>query len=85
VDLIKGLLDPDPAKRLGDADLPGLKSHDFFKGIDWDKLARRESQSPFKPGVPKHQPDEVPQFESVHAAMAQFSTFCEIKGSCRLF
>jgi serine/threonine protein kinase len=73
VELVKGFLELDPAKRLGDADLPALKRHAFFAGINWDKLAKRELQSPFKPGVPKHPPDEVPQFESVHAAMAQFT------------
>jgi len=73
VDIVKGLLEPDPVKRLGDSDLPALKAHAFFRAIDWAKLARRELSSPFKPGVPKHAPDEVPQFESVHAAMAQFT------------
>jgi serine/threonine protein kinase len=73
LDFIKGLLRLDPNERYGDADLPGFKAHPFFKGIDWEKLSRRELTSPYKPGIAKHPKDEVPQFESVHAAMAQFT------------
>lgn len=72
-DLVKGLLKMEPVERYGDGDLPGFKAHAFFRGIDWEKLSRRELQSPYKPGVPKHPKDEAPQFESVHAAMAQFT------------
>lgn len=72
-DLIKGLLRLDPNERYGDGNLAAFKAHPFFKGIDWEKLARRELQSPHKPGISKHPKDEMPQFESVHAAMAQFT------------
>ena len=72
-DMVRGLLRLDPAERYGDADLASFKSHPFFNGIDWNKLSRRELTSPYKPGIAKHPKDEVPQFESVHAAMAQFT------------
>jgi serine/threonine protein kinase len=72
-DVVRGLLNIDPEKRYGDSDLVSFKNHAFFKGIDWDKLSRRELVSPYQPNVPNHPPDEVPQFESVHAAMAQFT------------
>ena len=72
-DLIRGLLKLDPAERYGDADMKAFKGHPFFNGIDWEKLSRRELQSPYKPGIAKHPKDEAPQFESVHAAMAQFT------------
>lgn len=51
VSMCKGLLIKDPAKRLGsgpngEAD---LKKHPFYNGIDWDKLAARKLEPPFKP------------------------------------
>jgi len=49
-DLIEGFLVRDPAKRLG-SDFDAVKSHQFFKGIDWDKLYRKEVDPPFKPAV----------------------------------
>lgn len=49
-DLIEGFLIRDPAKRLG-SDFDVVKNHPFFKGIDWDKLYRKEVDPPFKPTV----------------------------------
>lgn len=45
-DLVKGLLQSVPEKRLGYACLDGLKSHEFFKGISWDSLYGPESKAP---------------------------------------
>jgi len=72
-DLVRGLLKLDPNERYGDANLAAFKAHPFFNGIDWERLSRRELTSPYKPGLAKHPKDEAPQFESVHAAMAQFT------------
>lgn len=33
-----------------------IKAHRFFKGIDWDKLAKKEINAPFKPSI-QHQMD----------------------------
>ncbi|PRW45661.1 serine threonine- kinase 2 19-like isoform A [Chlorella sorokiniana] len=51
--LVKGLLQKEPAKRLGygpsgSADVMG---HPFFKGMDWRKLEARQIISPFRPNV----------------------------------
>ena len=37
-DLIKKLLVRDPAQRLGADDITLLKYHDFFEGVDFDKI-----------------------------------------------
>jgi serine/threonine protein kinase len=50
--LLSRLLERDPNKRLGNApgeDLEAIQSHPFFSGIDWDALAFREVEPPWKP------------------------------------
>lgn len=51
--LLKGLLQKDPAKRLGSG--PGgadeVKTHKWFQPINWKKLEARELQPKFKPDV----------------------------------
>ncbi|KAL4855894.1 3-phosphoinositide-dependent protein kinase 1 [Chlorella vulgaris] len=37
-DLLRGLLQVEPANRIGAADLAELKAHPFFEKIDWQKL-----------------------------------------------
>ena len=53
VSLLKGLLQREPAKRLGYGPSGGdeVKRHKFFKGINWRQLERCELSSPFKPTV----------------------------------
>lgn len=46
VSLLKGLLNRDVKKRLS---LKQAKAHDFFEGLDWGKLLRREYMPPLKP------------------------------------
>ncbi|CAG8725618.1 3552_t:CDS:1, partial [Ambispora leptoticha] len=52
-DLIKRLLTADLSKRYGN--LKGgsedIKRHSWFKGVDWDRLLRREIQPPYIPKV----------------------------------
>ncbi|CAG8629821.1 22175_t:CDS:2 [Dentiscutata erythropus] len=52
-DLLKRLLTSDLTKRYGN--LKGgskdIKSHVWFKGVDWDRLLRREIQAPYVPCV----------------------------------
>ena len=40
------LLCRDPYKRIGVLDKNELKSHEWFKDIDWDKLAKKEIAPP---------------------------------------
>jgi len=47
--LLEELLIRDPEKRLKDPKV--IKSHPFFKGIDWDKLIAKEITPPFIPPV----------------------------------
>ena len=37
-ELVRGLLDPIPSKRIGYDSIQELKSHSFFKGINWEGL-----------------------------------------------
>ena len=47
-DLICKLLVKDPKKRLGHSedDAKAIKRHEFFKGIDWEKMLKKEIKSP---------------------------------------
>lgn len=51
VDLIMGLLESDVSKRLGcgDKNMTKLKSHSWFKQIDFEKLENKEIIAPFVP------------------------------------
>lgn len=50
-DLISGLCTVDVSKRLGNiaGGASRVKSHEWFKDIDWDKMYRREVQGPIVP------------------------------------
>uniref|UniRef100_A0A672NSF6 non-specific serine/threonine protein kinase n=1 Tax=Sinocyclocheilus grahami TaxID=75366 RepID=A0A672NSF6_SINGR len=50
-DLLRRLLVKDPHKRLGSGPRGAeeIKSHAFFKGLNWSDLAEKKVQSPFRP------------------------------------
>ena len=54
--LISGLLDPNPSTRLGSKGVRELKSHPFFRGVNWEKIG--DSFSPIHP-----EPRETQQSE----------------------
>ncbi len=43
IDLISKLLDPDPKKRLGSKGSQEIKSHNFFKEFEWEKVRKMEA------------------------------------------
>ena len=45
-DLLTQLLCRDPNKRIGVVDKNELKNHEWFKDIDWDKLAKKQIEPP---------------------------------------
>lgn len=51
-DLINSLLELDPKKRLGAKGAEEIKEHQFFSGVDWENLRRREA-----PLIPKKMED----------------------------
>jgi serine/threonine protein kinase len=52
-DLIRGLLQRDPAQRLGSRSggVGDIKSHPFFRGTDWDLVEKCAIEPPFRPKV----------------------------------
>ena len=53
VNFIKELLNLDPKKRLGSGDdgINKIKSHPYFKGVDWDKYFNKKITPPFVPDL----------------------------------
>ena len=51
VTIINSLLKNNPLERLGRGGAEEIKSHPFFKRINWPKLARKEVKPPFAPHV----------------------------------
>uniref|UniRef100_A0A8C8IQ63 protein kinase C n=1 Tax=Oncorhynchus tshawytscha TaxID=74940 RepID=A0A8C8IQ63_ONCTS len=52
--VLKGFLNKDPKERLGCQDQTGfadIKSHTFFRSIDWDQLEKKQMAPPFKPQI----------------------------------
>jgi len=60
--LLAGFLEKNPAQRLSDPEK--IKAHPFFKGIDWERLRRKEVEPPFKPQVKSADDDSqiAPEF-----------------------
>eukprot|EP00164_Ancoracysta_twista_P006511 GFYU01009074.1.p1 GENE.GFYU01009074.1~~GFYU01009074.1.p1 ORF type:complete len:420 (-),score=110.91 GFYU01009074.1:114-1373(-) len=58
-DLLRGLLERDPNKRLGGgaADAGPIKAHPFFAKLDWEMVYRKHYDPPFKPSLHKR-PDQ---------------------------
>ncbi len=47
VDLITKLLIKDPTQRLAQVDK--IKAHPFFDGVDWECMAKKQVQTPYRP------------------------------------
>jgi p90 ribosomal S6 kinase len=68
-DIISRLLEMNVPKRLGSgaSGVKHIKSHPWFQGIDWEKLARKEVDPVFKPQLETAPPDDnyvFPQLDS---------------------
>ena len=48
-DIISKLLQIEPEKRLGYKSSDEIKNSDFFKGVDFDKIFKKENRPPFRP------------------------------------
>ena len=64
--VLTGLLTRDPAQRLGVNGTDVIKRHRFFEKIDWQRLAQKKIQPPFKPSV--RSPVDVSNFDTVFTA-----------------
>ena len=51
INVINDLLNLDPNKRLGSGEngFNNIKSHEYFKDINWDKYLKKEIKPPFVP------------------------------------
>lgn len=74
--ILTGLLDRDPAHRLGVKGAEDIKRHPFFhKHIDFKLLATKKIQPPFKPSVVS--PVDVSNFDTVFTEEAPIDSFVE--------
>jgi serine/threonine protein kinase len=48
-DFLSRMLTKDPTQRLGANGIDEIKNHEFFKGIDWDRLERKAIKPPYVP------------------------------------
>jgi len=66
-DLISRLLNRDENHRLGASgkDFAEIQRHSFFRGLDWEKLYRKELQPPYQPNVQGKDHDVPECFEQV--------------------
>ncbi|XP_067930160.1 calcium-dependent protein kinase C-like [Watersipora subatra] len=69
--ILKGLLCKEPLKRLG-KNSAELLEHIFFRHIDWDKLAKREVQPPYKPPISDEKDAE--NFDALYTKQKVFLT-----------
>jgi len=71
MDIIKKLLNTDNSKRLGSGATGAkeIKSHPFFKGIDWELLEAKQIPPPFMPD--RKQRSNAPQFDGFEDMMCQ--------------
>ncbi|KAK1294862.1 Serine/threonine-protein kinase OXI1 [Acorus calamus] len=61
-DLIRGLLEKDPRRRISGG---GILGHEFFRGVDWERILRVE-RPPFVPGAFREgEDDDVVDLEGV--------------------
>lgn len=74
-DLISGLCTVNPTHRLGNISggSAAIKSHAFFKSIDWDALYKREKKGPIVPEL-KHAAD-ASNFDDYDATPESSSTY----------
>lgn len=54
-DLVKKLLIADPEKRLGSQSIDEIKSHVFFKGVDWDDVLLKRQKGMLSPKFDKEE------------------------------
>lgn len=74
--ILTGLLNRDPAHRLGVKGAEDIKRHPFFhKHIDFKLLATKKIQPPFKPSVVS--PVDVSNFDTVFTEEAPIDSFVE--------
>lgn len=49
--LIQGLLNKDPSKRLGVRSIEDIKSHKWFREVDWNDIKAKSITPPFRPSI----------------------------------
>lgn len=68
-DFIQKLLDVNEKNRLGSGSsgVSNIKTHAFFKGIDWERLEQKHVEPPYKPETKNY--DDLPVYPSFEAVM----------------
>lgn len=80
VSLIKGLLIKDPTKRYGASK---VKSHDFFKRLNFDQIERKALEPPFFPTVDSA--DDTRNFKTIKTPMLTKENCPKLKSSDDIF
>ncbi|OHS99021.1 AGC family protein kinase [Tritrichomonas foetus] len=75
---IKALLDKSPTKRLG-AIGTDITKHEYFNGLDWAKVAKKQYQPEFQPYIDSE--DSVSNFDSIYTEQEPKDSFVELPGN----
>lgn len=81
-DLILRLLAKEPERRLGHKGASEVKSHSFFKGINWDDVLKKKLIAPFVPTLRGE--EDVRYFRDVRGIFRRIIIIMDELGS-RLF
>ena len=66
-DIIRSLLQKDPAKRLGLRSNDDIKNHTCFSGFDWDGLVQRKLRAPYVPRIANEEKIQEKQQRDIYA------------------
>ena len=80
--IIRGFLERNVKKRLGSKKMngvEGIKSHEFFNGLDWDRLFHRKVRTPFAPKKSSLGETDVSNFDKTFTRLPFGSVAADVR------